>query len=113
MSGSVPMVKEIGDFYGLFKDTNVSWLTIGKRLHITAKFSGLFTFIRRFRGTEGKKQCFKFFIFAVVISIIISIVLIYIFSLKLSRPLKKINSAAKKIASGKLTKGLIFHRKMR
>jgi len=58
MSGSVPMVKEIGDFYGLFKDTNVSWLTIGKPFTYNGKILGLFTFIRRFRGTEGKKQCF-------------------------------------------------------
>jgi len=42
MSGSVPMVKEIGDFYGLFKDTNVSWLTIGKPFTYNGKILGLF-----------------------------------------------------------------------
>lgn len=107
MSGSVPMVKEIGDFYGLFKDTNVSWLTIGKPFTYNGKILGavyLHTPVPEVQ--RARSSVFKFFIFAVVISIIISIVLIYIFSLKLSRPLKKINSAAKKIASGKFDERL-------
>jgi len=58
MSGSVPMVKEIGDFYGLFKDTNVSWLTIGKPFTYNGKILGLLPSYAGSRGTEGKKQCF-------------------------------------------------------
>jgi signal transduction histidine kinase len=44
--------------------------------------------------------------FAVAVSIIISIILVYIFSLRLSRPLKKINSAAKHIANGEFNERL-------
>jgi len=75
MSGSVPMVKEIGDFYGLFKDTNVSWLTIGKPFTYNGKILGavyLHTPVPEVQ--RARSSVFKFFIFAVVISIIISIV---------------------------------------
>ncbi len=101
LSGNVPLVKEMGDFYGLFKDTNVSWLTIEKPFVYDGKVLGavyLHTPVPEVQ--RARSSVFKFFMFAVAISIIISIVLVYIFSLRLSRPLKKINSAANKIASG-------------
>ncbi|GAE89151.1 two-component sensor kinase yycG [Acetivibrio straminisolvens JCM 21531] len=107
MSGNVPLVREMGDFYGLFKDTNVSWLTIEKPFLYNEKVLGaiyLHTPVPEVQ--RARSSVFKFFMSAVAVSIIISIILVYIFSLKLSRPLKKINSAAKKIASGKFDERL-------
>lgn len=101
MSGNVPMVREMGDFYGLFKETNVSWLTIEKPLVYDGKvLAAVYLHTPVPEVQRARSNVFKFFMFAVAVSIIISIVLVYIFSLKLSRPLKKINSAAKHIANG-------------
>ena len=55
---------------------------------------------------RARTVVFNFFIFSVIVSVIISVILIYIFSLRLSSPLKKINEAAKLIASGEFGKRL-------
>lgn len=107
MSGNKSMVKEMGDFYGLFKETDVSWLTVEKPFIYEGEVLGavyLHTPIPEVQ--RARSNVFKFFIFAVAVSIVISIILIYIFSLKLSRPLKKINSAAKHIANGEFDERL-------
>lgn len=107
MSGNKPFVKEIGDFHGLFKETNVSWLTIQKPFTYNGEVLGavyLHTPIPEVQ--RARTTVFKFFIFSVAISVLVSIALVYIFSLRLSKPLKKINNAAKLIASGEFDKRL-------
>ncbi|HHX17520.1 MAG TPA: cell wall metabolism sensor histidine kinase WalK [Clostridium sp.] len=107
MQGEEDYIRERGDFFGLFKETGVSWLTIARPL----KFDGevvlaiyLHTPIPEVE--RARTVVFNFFIFSVVVSVIISVILIYIFSLRLSSPLKKINEAAKLIASGEFGKRL-------
>ncbi|HPD00190.1 MAG TPA: ATP-binding protein [Acetivibrio sp.] len=107
MSGNKSMVKEMGDFYGLFKETHVSWLTIEKPFIYDGEVLGavyLHTPVPEVQ--RARSNVFKFFMVAVAVSIVISIILVYIFSLRLSRPLKKINSAAKHIANGEFNERL-------
>jgi len=104
--------KMIGDFYGVFKGTGYEWLTIMKPFKF--KVSGyegdvtgviyLHTPVPEIQ--KARSTVFSFFIISVGVAAVISIVLVYIFSLKLSRPLNKISNAAKVIASGEFSKQL-------
>ncbi|HHW49222.1 MAG TPA: cell wall metabolism sensor histidine kinase WalK [Clostridiaceae bacterium] len=104
--------REIGDFYGVFKETGYEWLTVKKPFKF--KVSGyeadvtgviyLHTPVPEIQ--KARATVFSFFIVSVGVAIVISIVLVYIFSLKLTKPLKKISNAAKLIASGEFSKRL-------
>ncbi len=112
MQGVQDNIREIGDFYGLFKDTGISWLTVekpfkntnsqGKEEVIAAVY--LHTPIPELH--KARTSVFKLFIIAVFISVFISILLVYIFSLKITSPLKEIRNASKIIAGGEFQKRL-------
>lgn len=110
MLGTEETVKEVGDFYGLFSQ-NI-WLTIEKPIRIKEGSGNVVTVGAVYLHTtisevqRAKNQVFKFFFIAVGVSIFISIILVYIFSLKISRPLKQIKLAAKQIAGGEFQKRL-------
>lgn len=110
-SGADPVIEK-GDFYGLYKDTGWSWLVVQKpfkykdtygKEHIVAAvyLNTPITEINKARSTV-----FRFFITAVLVSALISIVLVYIFSLRITRPLKQISNAAKVIAGGEFSRRL-------
>ena len=111
MLGQDP-VREIGDFYGLFKDTGESWLTIEKPFKYTNADNKQEIIAAVYLHTpipeihKARTSVFRLFIFSVMVSVLISTVLIYIFSLRISRPLKKINDAARVIAGGEFHKRL-------
>ncbi|NSW90985.1 MAG: HAMP domain-containing protein [Firmicutes bacterium] len=110
-SGIDPVI-ETGDFFGLYKDTGWSWLVVqkpfkytdvnGKEQIIAAVY--LTTPITQIN--KARSTVFSFFITAVFVSAIISILLVYIFSLKITRPLKQISNAAKVIAAGEFSRRL-------
>ncbi len=100
-------VKEIGDFYGLFKDTKVSWLTIEKPFVINENTKGaIYLSIRVPEINKARTTVFKFYVLSVSIAILVSALLVYIFSLKITKPLKLINNAAREIANGQFSKRL-------
>lgn len=100
-------VKEIGDFYGLFKDTKVSWLTIQKPFAINENTKGaIYLSIRVPEINKARMTVFKFYILSVSIAILVSALLVYIFSLRITKPLKLINNAAREIANGQFSKRL-------
>jgi len=110
-SGIDPVIEK-GDFFGLYKDTGWSWLVVqkpfkyqgidGKEKVIAAIYLNTpITQINKTRSTV-----FRFFITAVIVSALISIVLVYIFSLRITRPLKQISNAAKVIADGEFSRRL-------
>lgn len=102
--------RQIGDFNGLFKDTGYLWLTVEKPFKYD--YSGVDITGVIYMNTpmpeilKVRYSVFKFFLISVLVSILISIVLVYIFSLKISKPLKQINNAAKVIAGGEFRKKL-------
>ncbi|HHV59264.1 MAG TPA: cell wall metabolism sensor histidine kinase WalK [Clostridiaceae bacterium] len=106
------VLKEIGTFYGLFKDTGVSWLTIARPVRYKYGNGEERTIAAVYLHTpvpeiyEMRSILFKLFLISVLISIVVSIIPAYLFSAKISRPLKEICDASKKIASGKFEKKL-------
>lgn len=104
--------REIGDFNGLFKDTGYQWLTIQKPFkYKVSNYPGDITGVIYLHTPIPEIQrarylLFRFFMISVAVSIIISIVLVYVFSLKISKPLKEINRAAKVIAGGEFRQRL-------
>lgn len=101
------VVKEIGDFYGLFKDTNVNWLTIEKPFVYNNELMGaVYLSVQVPEINKARTTVLKFYIISIGIAVVISVLLVYIFSLKLTKPLKLINNAAKQIANGEFEKRL-------
>jgi signal transduction histidine kinase len=49
---------------------------------------------------RARKSVFNYFMISVAVSIVVTIILVYIFSLRLTNPLKQMNEAAKIIAGG-------------
>lgn len=106
MLGEDPVV-ERGYFYGLFENTRVPWLTIEKPFRYEGSVQAavyLHTPIPEIQRV--RTSVFGFFMTSVAVSVLISIILVYIFSLRISRPLKQINNAAKIIAGGEFRKRL-------
>ena len=110
-SGIDPVV-EIGDFFGLYKDTGWSWLVVQKPFRYKDAKSNeqiiaavyLTTPITQINKTRA--TVFKFFIMAVLVSAIISIFLVYIFSLRMTRHLKEISNVSEVIAAGEFNRRL-------
>lgn len=100
-------IKEVGDFYGLFKETGISWLTIEIPHEYNGEIQGAVYLTKRTPEiNKARLTVFKFYIISIGIAVVISIILVYIFSLKLTKPLKLINNAAKQIANGEFKKRL-------
>ena len=103
--GNEGSIKEIGNFYGLFEESE--WLTIEKPFIYKGEILGaVYLHTKIPEISKAVTTIFKFFILSVAVAILISIVLVYVFSLRLSRPLKQINNAAKLIANGQFDKRL-------
>lgn len=96
-----------GDFYGLFSKTGNEWATVIRPFYYS-KFKG----DRKFMGAvylstplpEIKTAHYgllKYFFFSVLISGIITIIVVYVISKKISQPLIALKNAAKTFAAGK------------
>jgi len=109
-----------GDFFGFFKDDafkgkGSSWLTVqmpfqvipsdGKQETIAAVY--LLTPVPEVQRL--RTEVFRLFIFSGGVAIFLSIILVYIFSLRFTRPLKQINNAAKIIAGGEFRNRLVVN----
>jgi signal transduction histidine kinase len=110
MTGQITSMKEIGDFYGLFAGTGSEWLTIAKP-YVSDNMIGAAVYIHT-RVPEIRKvrvEVFSYFLISVGAAILVSVVLVYILSRRLSKPLKQIRDAAKVIAGGEFRKRLNIH----
>jgi len=105
-------VKEIGDFYGVFKDTGYLWLTIEKPFKYKVKgFSADITGVIYLHTPvpeiqKARISVFRFFMISVSAAVLICIILVYIFSRRITKPLKQINNAARVISGGEFRKRL-------
>lgn len=110
-------VREVGDFYGFFQDVvfkeykGTSWLTVEKSYKYKDS-SGKDTLVAVYMHTpvpevkNARNAIFGYFLISVGIAVFISIILVYIFSRRLTRPLKQIRNAARIIAGGEFSKRL-------
>ncbi len=111
MNNGGKTIQSIGDFYGLFssdvyKKFGNSWLTIqvpfqvmpsdGKQQTIAAIY--LHTPMPEIQ--KLRTSVFRLFIWSGGVAVFLAIVLVYVFSLRFTKPLKQINNAAKIIAAG-------------
>lgn len=112
IEGNKEFIEEKGDFFGMFEGTRAPWLTIEvpfryKDQNGKESIEGaVYLHTRIPEVQKARTNVFKLFLVSVLISIFISIVLVYIFSLRISRPLKQIKNAAKEIAGGEFQKRL-------
>jgi len=107
-------VKEIGNFYGFF-GSNESWLTVQVPFEYASDNGEKDIIAAVFMHTpvpevmRARSSVYRFFLFSVLAASAVSVVIVYIFSLRLSRPLKQMNKAAKVIAGGEFSKKLDIH----
>lgn len=106
LRGEKAYIQIIGDFHGFFKneifsDLGDSWLTIEKPLIYDNQVQGaVYLHTPTPEIQKARSSVFRYFILSVVVSVIFSIIPIYLFSRRLSNPLKQISMAAKIIAGG-------------
>jgi signal transduction histidine kinase len=106
MLGSDPVI-ERGYFYGLFTDTGMPWVTIQKPLvYQNEIIAAVYLHTPIPEMQRVRYSVFRLFLVSVIISVFISIIFGYMFSLRISRPLKQIKNAAKVIAGGEFKKRL-------
>jgi Signal transduction histidine kinase len=92
---------ETGDFYGLFSETHEPWLVVANPYTIDGKVQGAVYFMAPMpKIREARMALYKLLIVSICVSAFLSIVLVYFFSLRISKPLKEINKVAKTIAGG-------------
>jgi len=107
VSESDDPVSEIGTFYGLFDDTGMKWLT----LKIPFYFPDIFIDGRELRGNilmhtpipeiqKSGSTILGLLMPAFFISLIISFILAYVLSKRITSPLKQMTDAARDISSG-------------
>jgi signal transduction histidine kinase len=103
-------VREVGDFSGFFKDpyfkeVGYVWLTVGRSFKYSLS-NGKDVMIVVYMHTPvaeveaAREKVLTYFLISGGVAIAISILLVYIFSLRLSRPLKQIKYVASRISNG-------------
>lgn len=122
MNSGNEVLQKSGDFFGFFSDETFkeqgsSWVTVqmpfqvipsnGKQETIAAVY--LHTPIPEIQ--KLKTSVFRLFMLSGGVAILLAIILVYIFSLKFTRPLKQINNAAKIIAGGEFRNRLVVNSK--
>jgi signal transduction histidine kinase len=121
MSGENKVLTSTGDFFGFFKDEafrteGSSWLTIQKPIKMLLS-DGKQQTVAIYMHTpvpevqKLRTSVFQMFIISGGVAIFLSIILVYIFSIKFTKPLKQINNAAKKIAGGEFSSRLVVDTK--
>ncbi|PYG86833.1 signal transduction histidine kinase [Ruminiclostridium sufflavum DSM 19573] len=122
MDGGNETLVKTGDFFGFFaddafKNDGSSWVTVqmpikvipssGKQITIAAVY--LHTPVPEVQRLQF--SVFRLFMISGGLAILIAILLVYVFSVKFTRPLKQINQAAKKIAGGEFSNRLVVNSK--
>ena len=110
------VVKDIGDFYGLFKDTGYPWLNLQKKYTITLPDGSDFSYIISIHSPipflqDARHAMLNIVVNAAMISTLISIIIGFAFSRRLSKPIRKINEAAKVIANGNFSERILINSK--
>ena len=94
-----------GDFFGLFKDTGYPWLNIQKKYTLDMPDDQVFIYTISLHAPmpyvqQARYSMFRTALRAGLIAAVISIIIGFFFSRRLTRPLRKINEAARVIANG-------------
>mgnify|MGYP000150040614 CR=1 FL=1 len=107
-------IREIGDFNGFFRDPYFKengsvWLTVGRSFKYKGS-NGKNIMIIIYMHTPvaevsaAREKLLTYFLISGGIAIVVAILMIYVFSLKLSRPLKQMKHVASRISNGEFEK---------
>jgi len=107
-------VREVGDFNGFFRDPYFSevgdvWLTVARSFRYTVPGGNdvmvvIYLHTPAREVIAARRKVLKYFLTSGGVAIAVSVVMIYIFSLRLSRPLKQLKYAATRISNGEFEK---------
>lgn len=96
-----------GDFYGLFRDSGVEWITVSKSFSISdiqphnITFEGVILIHSELPAINSTKySILKIFLISGGIGSLIALVLVFILSRRLVKPLTEMKQVARRIASG-------------
>ncbi len=104
-------IENIGDFYGIFndeafKELGNSWLSIQVPFQVIPSngkqqtIAGIYLHTPMPEIQRLRTKVFQLFVWSGGVAIFFAIVMVYVFSLRFTKPLKQINNAAKIIAAG-------------
>ena len=97
-------LNEIGDFYGLFSFSGFSWLSNVKTVKINDVVIGIYAFTPVPEVDKGRTSVLRLFLLSSIISIGLAMLLTYILSSRMTKPLKLMKNAAKEISGGNFEK---------
>ncbi|MDF2987786.1 MAG: histidine kinase [Eubacterium sp.] len=109
MSNGGAILQKTGDFFGFFKDDSFkysSWLTVQMPFQVIPQNGQQETIAAVYLHTplpeiqRLRTKVFQLFMISGGVAIFLAIVLVYVFSLRFTKPLKQINNAARIIAAG-------------
>ncbi len=111
MNNGGTTIQRIGDFFGFFsspeyEELGNSWLTIQVPFQIMPSNGKQQTLAAIYLHTpmpeiqKLRTSVFQLFVWSGGVAVFLAIVLVYVFSLRFTKPLKQINNAAKIIAAG-------------
>jgi signal transduction histidine kinase len=99
-----------GDFYGLFKDTGMDWVTVMEPFRITniaphnTRAEGMILVHCQVPSIQkSRSSILSIFLISGGIGVLLALLLAFILSKRLIKPLKIMKTAAKRIASGEFT----------
>jgi len=97
--------RDTGDFYGLYKDTPYPWLNLQKKYTLETAGDSEFTYAISLHAPmpyvqQARYTMLRIVLEAGIVAMAISILAGFFFSRRLTRPLRKINEAARVIANG-------------
>ena len=98
-------IKDVSDFYGLFKNTGYPWLNIQKRYEITRSGEPPFIYAISLHAPmllaeRARLDMLWVLLRAAALSLPLCIVVGFIFTRRLTRPIREISAASRKIANG-------------
>jgi len=112
MSGNYDIVQEKGDFYGMFEKSGKTWLTIEKPIKYvnsegkTVVEGAILLHAPIPDILRARSSVFRLFMLSVLVSMLISITLVYLSASRITKPLKKMANAARLIAKGETVQKL-------
>ena len=98
-------LKDTGDFFGMFRDTQYPWLNLQKKFTINISGEQNFIYAVSLHAPmplvqRARDQMLMIVLEAGLVATIISIIIGFFFSRRLAKPLRAINEAARVIANG-------------
>ena len=98
-------LKDVSDFYGLFRDTGYPWLNIQKKYEISRSGGQPFVYAISVHTPMPLAQSARLVMLGILLraaalSVPVCIVFGFVFSRRLTRPIREISAASRKIANG-------------